>query len=503
MTQCVTCGVIYESETEHLCYHQQLSIKEKKKLSTLQAKDPTVTDLVSSRIPVIYYDYEAVRGPDGEQRPSMAVAWDAEDPDQPCCTEFSNDAFLKWVFHPRHKGVTFIAHNAAKYDISFVKHYMLNHQIPSSDIRVGNAYISVVVTSEALKGLRFIDSYRFLSMSLASFSKTFNLPISKGFFPYDFYTVENQYYIGPPPARSYFTKQAQADSRFEKFYAGLNDPYDIQAECAKYCAEDVALLRAGCEIYRKAHWDNTGLDLFASVTGPGACKAVFNRRYMKPDSIALFTGGLNTEDAYEWLDFRCWLAENPDPFTSEAEEMQRVLFDNGQEFELDKTPLVLTLNEDPRILATDQFGRSYIYRFCFDTGCYSCFKNQFTMNPFRNKTLGTLGKEYRTWRSTLNSLKVVEISHHAWIRDRKRSQGPLVGARLLRVVMFFDERNEPPRITPLQYRDALRGGRTEVFKKQIPQGATASYVDFTSLYPSIQFGEFCEALPRKRSSTKN
>jgi len=56
-----------------------------------------------------------------------------------------------------------------------------------------------------VRGLRFLDSYNFLAMSLAKLPKAFGLTeLKKGYFPHFFNNAENRDYVGPLPDPSYY-----------------------------------------------------------------------------------------------------------------------------------------------------------------------------------------------------------------------------------------------------------------------------------------------------------
>lgn len=143
------------------------------------------------------------------------------------------------------------------------------------------------------------DSMFHISMALSKFSKTFDLPITKGFFPHTFHTVENQYYVGPIPQKDLFPRYKSKElEEFNKWHDTFEGDYNLRSEMIKYCKMDVELLRKGCKIYMKAGEDSQvnpkkGIVCpFDKITIAGYCMKIYQEQHYDSRSIGPMTKDL-------------------------------------------------------------------------------------------------------------------------------------------------------------------------------------------------------------------
>lgn len=101
--------------------------------------------------------------------------------------------------------------------------------------------------------LTFKDSLSFLPMPLSSFPSTFGInELKKGYFPHSFNTPEHQDYVGPIPHQKYYDPDGMKEKgkkEFERWYSEQRGVYNFKKELEEYCWSDVALLKAGCEVF--------------------------------------------------------------------------------------------------------------------------------------------------------------------------------------------------------------------------------------------------------------
>jgi hypothetical protein len=109
------------------------------------------------------------------------------------------DNFLTLVLqNKKYKKCTFIAHNAGGYDCQFVMRWIERHgQKPKIIPSPTSLYRPLQLTYD---GVRFIDSWNFITIPLAKFGKCFGLAQSKTDFPHAFSRRENFAYEGAMPA---------------------------------------------------------------------------------------------------------------------------------------------------------------------------------------------------------------------------------------------------------------------------------------------------------------
>ena len=82
------------------------------------------------------------------------------------------EKFCTWLFKKRNKGYTAISHNISNYDGQFVLRYLIEKtsvpRPPKQHLMNGNSIVTMTC-----RGVRFIDSLKFLDMKLADLPQTF------------------------------------------------------------------------------------------------------------------------------------------------------------------------------------------------------------------------------------------------------------------------------------------------------------------------------------------
>jgi hypothetical protein len=160
--------------------------------------------------------------------------------------------FVNWCLSNFNKNFTLVSHNGKSYDNYFILRFLQKSKTPrDSNLRVLTDGLKVL--SFSFRTLTFKDSSLFIRGSLESFSKTFNLKESKGFFPHDFNRKENFSYIGKYPNREFYRPEffsAEKRVKFNTWYESVcNEIFDFQKELYSYCWSDIELLSEGCLQY--------------------------------------------------------------------------------------------------------------------------------------------------------------------------------------------------------------------------------------------------------------
>ncbi|KAF1760405.1 hypothetical protein GCK72_008654 [Caenorhabditis remanei] len=112
-------------------------------------------------------------------------------------TRFTNvaDKATEWIFSKENSGFVGIAHNASGYDAQFIlKSLISRNKASPAVIMAGTKIVSL-----KYKGVKLIDSLKYLTMSLAAVGKAFRIPTEKGDFPVKFIKRENFDYVGDIP----------------------------------------------------------------------------------------------------------------------------------------------------------------------------------------------------------------------------------------------------------------------------------------------------------------
>lgn len=254
------------------------------------------------------------------------------------------------------------------------------------------------------------------------------------------------------------------------------------------------ILRLACEQFR-SYLKNTfqQIEPFSSITMPSYCNKVFRQLYLKKDTFpvlpvqGLLNRKMQSPIAYLWLD-------------TEQEKMKTIIQTAGNGFEAKVGPywvdgyycIIDKDNQITKHVVYEFFGKinilyMFIYiQFLFFSGCYhhyhTCKRNieskMHTLNMQKYEKTKTR-IEYFQNRENTELHMIWECEFH---KQRKNTTKRPELDKLWKDIRIRLQHE------PLKPRDALRGGRTEVFTcaKEITTPSTQSinYVDFVSLYPS-------------------
>lgn len=388
----------------------------------------------------------------------------------------TNKEFCEWLF--QQKDHIALAHNLKGYDGVFVLKNILDNMVSidyNPDVLMNGTKILCI----KFRNVKIIDSYSFLPMALDKFSKTFGIKeLKKGFFPHLFNKPENQNYIGPYPAKEFYSPEFFLTNKLEEFnkwYDSVcNQVFNFEKEIQDYCNSDVELLTMGCLEFRKIIMRQTrqhmgGIDPFKhSITIASLCHYIFRNLFMIPSSIAVIPKlGYNPEQktsnkCQQWLKY---ISETSGIYIKHAK--------NGGELKIGN-------------YLVDGFCevKNFIYEFhgCIFHGCPKCFSPR-TFNTIKYKTMESIYNEhlYRIStikRSLVNNKPVIlfEIWECEWDEMLKSNT---------EIKNFVDKCDIKP---PLNPREAFYGGRTNALKLyyKIKDNEQIKYIDFTSLYSYVQ-----------------
>ena len=366
--------------------------------------------------------------------------------DGDCCLQ----QFGKWCFSPINRGATFIAHNAGNYDSHFILKYLIdNKEYPHVTTQGGKFLCIEVKTSKA----KFIDSFSFLAMPLSKFSSTFGIKnLKKGAFPHLFNKSSNYNYNGLLPALKYYgvdSMKTDARNKLVEWHSEhSNDRFNFRNEIKQYCIDDVKLLKAGCEMFRDAFINDTGVDPFTTFTIAGACMKVYRTYHLKDNTIGRLPGeGLQfrrnySHKAMQWL---TWIECSPIFKLQHSHGFTLQHAWHGGEKRL----------EDAKAIA-DGFDSitNTVYNFagCYFHGCPKCYK-KYTWNTRLGKSMGDLDLDMHQWRSRVEHHGYTVITMYECVWGQMVKHNIEIQKHIEKIKVF-----EP--ITP---RDALYGGRTEAF----------------------------------------
>ena len=294
--KCKTCGVILKKEDdEHKCYIQKLEQPEESQYNHL-----------------LFFDFEATQE-HGVHEPNLCVVHDEVGEVALFKGKDTVKQFCEWLLTKEHQDCIVVAHNFQGYDGYFIIKYLVQNAIKYEYILRGAKVLSMEIP---MFNIKFIDSLNFIPMSLAKFPKTFGQDeLCKGYFPHLFNKEENWNYVGPIPCQNDYNvnfmkpEERKAFIAWHKEQVENNYLFDFQKEIVKYCRSDVDILRKCCLLFREMLRDETGIDPFGkSLTIASYCHEVYRTKFLKEDSIAVFTHDrqLKTKQsnmAVKWLSY--------------------------------------------------------------------------------------------------------------------------------------------------------------------------------------------------------
>jgi hypothetical protein len=431
-----------------------------------------LTKKVEEESKFIFYDYETYVH-EGQHKVALVIAMYGHS-DRVFDFE-TNTLFYTWLFAPRHRGYTCIAHNGAKYDMHFIKRQMIQAHKKSQDICSGSSIFYMSTTD-----LRFIDSFKFIPMALRQFPKTFGLvELHKGYFPYRFLNEETLRYVGPYPSIDLYDfhhlKEAEHREALQWYEENCNDVFDMESVIMDYCMSDVRLLKEGCLEYRRLFMEATeGLvDPFHHITIASTCMAIYRMMDMPRDSIARLHDTAEEAEERNWVvyylsshyqftEMQDWVAYD------EAGSSYQIQYCIGDLFHIRISAII----GNPE---TPELNTALLYLDCYTSGCSLCHRRS-EVHPHHVVSMRELAMttEHALQGMKQRFAKVVIMRRCEWTETRKTEK--LVGDVLT---------------APLRMRDAFFGGRTEPIKLYAECGQEKiGYVDFTSLYPSVQSGSY-------------
>lgn len=165
-----------------------------------------------------------------------------------------------------------VAHNGSGYDtrLIFEEIVKLSPDIPITPITRGTKFLELKAGKTV-----FRDSMLHMPGSLKRLAKSFQLPMTKGYFPHLFNTEMNFNYVGPLPARKYFdltwTAADENDCvQFERWYTQreTEGPWAFKEEILNYCIDDVKILGCIVQKFNTICMEKCAISPWMSTTGP-------------------------------------------------------------------------------------------------------------------------------------------------------------------------------------------------------------------------------------------
>ena len=473
--RCTTCGYKIKRGNKHECNRTYCSVCQKMQEEGHHCFIPVREgDDVDENQKFIFYDFETMLRPDNSHQANFCVAHvvcgkcmtlpmteecDCRRHRQIFSGEDTIKKFVDWIL--REKKAISLAHNARAFDLHLVLEQLHAQGIkPSNIIQTGCKVMKLKVGQ-----VIFLDSLNFLPMALSKLPTAFGLQeLCKGFFPHLYSTVEHQDHdLDRLPARHFYDPDSMSSSRreaFDKWYEEHQyDRFNLQEQLKLYCCSDVDILQRACGEFRKLFIETTGIDPFTtSTTIASACNVVYRTLFLKEEQIPIVPPKPPNHSSIALA----WLAQKSAELGVRIRHAR-----NGGEVRILDRPVDGFVAPD---LVLEFHG-------CFYHSCPRCYKDRDALHPHRRVPHREV---YEATVERMEKLKRagyrVEVQWECLFRQEvsaeelRKLRRPYIGA------------------DPLNPRDALFGGRTEVFKlyHQVQkQGETIKYEDIMSLYPYV------------------
>ena len=410
----------------------------------------------------LFFDFECTQNT-GKHEVNLAICHDFNGNES-----IFNDinSFCNGIINEKYKGYTLVAQNSKGYDSHFILKWCIDNGFKPYCIYNGAKIMMMDIPQLRIK---IIDSLNFIQQPLSSFPKTFGLnELKKGYFPHYFNKNCNQNYIGNMPSKKHYGYNQMNSRDREKFLQWYDDRvnenyvFDFKKEIIEYCRSDVDILRRCMLKLRQDFINQENIDPLKYITIAGVCMAIYRGNYMPKNTIAVVDNVVQTENhsavSIAWLDFIS---------KKNNIKIQHAL-DGGEK----------VINNKIKV---DGFCEStntvYEFQGCFWHGCPDCYKpevinnkNQCDMGTLYNKTQDKNNKITTAGYNLIEmwecKLKMDKAFQKYYKNDWKREV-----------------------VEPLNPRDAFYGGRTNATKLlyKFKEGECGKYVDFCSLYPTVQF----------------
>ena len=461
-------------ESKHECFMKKIKckggncIKDNKNPCRLNKNIPRKDYCYSCRTyneKYLFFDFECTQNT-GTHEVNLAICHDFNGNES-----IFNDinSFCNGLLIEKYKGYTFLAHNAKGYDSYFILKWCIDNGFKPYCIYNGAKIMMMEIPQLRIK---IIDSLNFIQQPLASFPKTFGLnELKKGYFPHYFNKICNQNYIGEMPSKKHYGYNQMKTQDRQKFLQWYDDRvnenyvFDFKKELIEYCRSDVDILRRCMLKFRQNFMNQENIDPLKYITIAGVCMAIYRGNYMSKNTIAVVDNVVQTENhsvvSIAWLDYIS---------KKNNIKIQHAL-EGGEK-------VIKCINNK---LKVDGFCEStntvYEFHGCFWHGCPDCYKP----DVINNKNQSDMGTLYNKTQDKNNKITAVGYNLiEMWECKLKKDKS---------FQKYYKNDWNREGVGPLNPRDAFYGGRTNATKLlyKFKEGECGKYVDFCSLYPTVQF----------------
>ncbi|EFO90338.1 hypothetical protein CRE_29165 [Caenorhabditis remanei] len=375
--------------------------------------------------------------------------------------------FTEWMFDDKHRGFTFVAHNASGFDGQFILEALIASNKAAPTVCLDGTKLVYL----EYNGVRLVDSLKYLTMSLSMVGKTFKVDSLKGDFPVHFIRKENFQYNGPIPENKYYAlenKTAEHRKQLESFLEkerADGKVFNFYDELLRYCYNDVYILAASMTQFEGAFEKMTNVCLFEeTTTAASAAALVFRRNHLDPKMPIVLDAkpSVSMNNSILSQKYLAWICE--------SEKVQVNMSTTYGEEKIGNHRV------DGYIPPCEKYPEGQIIEF------FGCYYHGHTCTYSEESVIGE--KSARDiWKADEERIKALKESGKCPVRVVYECDVKAELRSNREMSDFFDSYEA---VDVLQCQRALVGGRTEVFRVYVDcKDGTGYYVDVVSLYPTV------------------
>ena len=193
----------------------------------------------------------------------------------------------------KYSGYTFYIHNFRNFDVYFIFRLLIAHpeKYSCNPYFRDDSIIGLKLSSKNTKkvfSIKIVDSRNFLPESLDELCKSFDTPVKKGYFPYNFVSRNSLFYKGIKPEYSYYDLINKSKVMPIEDYNNIPlEDWDIQKETISYLENDLISLFNVMEQFINKVYINYNVHVTNSLTISSLTMDIFLRQYHKAGDIPL------------------------------------------------------------------------------------------------------------------------------------------------------------------------------------------------------------------------
>ena len=142
--------------------------------------------------------------------------------------------------------------------------------------------------------ISIIDSYALLNTSLYELSRSFDLDVTKSYFPHTFVRKETLNYKGNTPSLNYWVNEADnSNSISSKEYKQLySNNWNLKNECIKYLDRDLSSLLAIMDTFNKSIFEQYDIQMTECLTISKLALSIYLKDYLDKSRIPVIRSNM-------------------------------------------------------------------------------------------------------------------------------------------------------------------------------------------------------------------